>query len=245
MTANIDHSSALPLHKQIEVQLRKLIDSEEYNNGKLFPKEVDLSNRFGVSRNTVRQAISTLVSEGLLLRKKGVGTTVSENRISTELSEWYSFTHEMNSKGIPFKNYKISLINEEVDEDVASIFNIKEGKAIEKLERVRGDIDGPFVYFISWFSPRISFCKDQDFTKPLYDILEEQFSIVPVKSSEELIAILADAKISKYLDVEVDSPILLRKRKVYDMGNRIVEYNLGYYRADKFTYKIDINRSFK
>ena len=51
--------------------LRRLIESEEYKNGKLFPNEVELSEQLHISRNTLRQAINKLVFEGLLVRKKG------------------------------------------------------------------------------------------------------------------------------------------------------------------------------
>jgi len=53
----IDHNSNSPLHYQAEVILRKLIESEEYRNGKLLPNEVALSEQLGISRNTLRQAI--------------------------------------------------------------------------------------------------------------------------------------------------------------------------------------------
>lgn len=55
---------------QAEEILRKLIESEEYKNGKFLPNEVDLSERLNISRNTLRQAINKLVFEGLLIRKK-------------------------------------------------------------------------------------------------------------------------------------------------------------------------------
>lgn len=66
----LDHASSKPLHVQAEEILRKLIESEEYKNGKFLPNEVDLSERLNISRNTLRQAINKLVFEGLLIRKK-------------------------------------------------------------------------------------------------------------------------------------------------------------------------------
>ena len=76
----LDHASSKPLHVQAEEILRKLIESEEYKNGKFLPNEVDLSERLNISRNTLRQAINKLVFEGLLIRKKGVGTKVCSKR---------------------------------------------------------------------------------------------------------------------------------------------------------------------
>ncbi len=60
MNLQIDHKSNLPLHIQIEQILRKLIAKTEYKKGKPLPKEVELANRFGVSRNTIRQATNKI-----------------------------------------------------------------------------------------------------------------------------------------------------------------------------------------
>jgi GntR family transcriptional regulator len=94
----IDHKSATPLHMQVEMLLRELIKEPKYINGALFPKEVDIAKKLGISRNTVRQAISKLVIEGYLERKKGVGTKVASQNISTQLKSWMSFTREMKKR---------------------------------------------------------------------------------------------------------------------------------------------------
>ena len=100
MELKIDHKSKLPLHVQVEELLRELITLPEYQNGNFLPKEVDLANNLGVSRNTIRQATNKLEYEGLLIRKKGVGTKVASPMMSTNLNMWYSFTKEMESRGI-------------------------------------------------------------------------------------------------------------------------------------------------
>ena len=80
--------------------MRALIEQPSYRNGEFLPKEVDIAEKLGVARNTVRHAISKLVNEGLLVRKKGVGTKVATGRIPTRLDSWWSFTKEMQAKGI-------------------------------------------------------------------------------------------------------------------------------------------------
>ena len=62
-------------------------------------------------------------------------------------------------------------------------------------------------------------------------------------SSEELSAITADERIADLLQVEKGAPVFYRKRRVYDTGMRIVEFNKCYYRHDKMTYKINIKRT--
>ena len=92
MKLKIDDLSKIPLHTLAELFMRELIEKEEYVNGKLLLKETDLSEHMEISRNTLRQAISQLVTEGLLIRKRGVGTRVAEKKILSESNNWLSFS---------------------------------------------------------------------------------------------------------------------------------------------------------
>lgn len=242
MDLKIDHNSSVPLHAQVEVLLRGLIELPKHKNGALLPKEIDLSKRLGISRNTLRQATNKLVNEGLLVRKKGVGTTVANRNVVTHLESWHSFTQEMNEQGIAFKNFDIKVREICPGEKISRFFRIAKKKEVIELVRLRGTEEGPFVYFVSYFHPRIGLKGTEDFTQPLYELLEREFSTLPVRSSEIIRAELADTGIAKKLDIKSKSAILVRERFVYDPGNRPIEYNLGYYRADKFAYSIDIRR---
>ncbi len=70
-------------------------------------------------------------------------------------------------------------------------------------------------------------------------MLETKYGIKVVKSNENIIAKLA-GRLSSKLKVSPESPILYRERFVYDPGERPIEYNVGYYRSDKFVYSIEI-----
>jgi GntR family transcriptional regulator len=236
----IDHKSVLPLHLQVEEMLRKLIEQPEYQKGKLLPNEVFIARKLGISRNTVRQAANKLVHEQLLVRKKGVGTKVAKNNITTKLNKWTSFTHEMDEKGVVFKNYSIRVSYVMPDKEILVLFNISEKTKVIKLERLRGLNKGPIVYFISYFHPRIGLTEKEDFSKPLYETLEKDHHVSVAVSKEGISAILANKKLAEKLNINIGDPILFRKRVVCDPGDRPIEYNLGYYRADSFTYTIDI-----
>ena len=238
----LDHNSGLPLHYQVEQLLREMIQEPQYQDGKLLPKEVDMAKMLGISRNTIRQATNRLEHENLLVRKKGVGTRAVREALSTKLNNWASFSEEMHSKGVHFINYGIKVSWEKASKSVADILQIEENKEVLKLERLRGLDNGPFVRFISYFHPRIGLTGKEDFSRHLYDILENDYASIPTVSKERINAITANKEQAKYLKVEEGSPLLLRKRLVCDPGDRPIEYNIGYYRADSFTYEIDIRR---
>jgi GntR family transcriptional regulator len=243
MELEIDHSSPVPLHIQVEELVRKLIASSKYKDGAFLPKEVELANRLGVSRNTIRQATNKLQIEGLLTRKKGVGTKVAKKRpLATGLNNWYSFTQEMREKGIHVINLELKIEWVLADKKISDFFNIGIKSKILKLSKLKGTAGETIVYFESYFHPRIGVNEKDDFDMPLYPMLEQKYGVVVVRSSENISARLAKG-IEKKLKIASTEPVLLRERFVYDAGDRPVEYNKSYYRSDKFIYSIDIKKS--
>jgi GntR family transcriptional regulator len=238
----INHSSPVPLHFQVEELLRKLIELPKHKAGEFLPAEIELSKNLGVSRNTIRQATNKLEYEGLIIRKKGYGTKVAEKTLTTQLSSWHSFTQEMNDKGIAFTNFLINAEMVECNEKVAGFFNVPIKTKVVKLSRLCGDKNGPFVFFESYFHPRIGILTNEDFSQPLYELLEEKYKTQVNISHEKIKARLASKIISKRLKIKPGEPVLIRERFVSGQGEKPVEYNVGYYIAEKFTYSIEIRR---
>lgn len=242
MDLKIDHNSPVPLHAQVESLLRELIEWPEYKNGGFLPKEVDLAKKLGISRNTLRQATNKLEYEGLLIRKKGIGTKVAQKSITTNLDSWMSFTQEMSEQGVGFINYSSEVKKVKASSKVANFFNIDVGTELLCLCRLRGGDDGPFVYFESYFHPRIGIKDGIDFSRPLYEILENDFHVVPTTSKENIKAKSASEITAERLRINPLEPVLVRERFVSDPGGKAIEYNIGFYNAEKFTYSITINR---
>lgn len=242
MKIKIDHNSQIPLHKQAESLLRELINNENYQKGEFLPNEVDLSEQLKISRNTLRQAISKLVYEGLLIRKKGVGTRVAEKKVFSEANNWLSFSQEMKILNIKIHNFELFVGKVTATEDARRFFNVEPNAKLFRLERLRGRENFPFVYFHSEFSSEVPFDGSENFNDPLYNILENNFGIVVKTSKEEIMSAAANSFIAGKLEINTGDPILIRKRYVYDVNNIPIEYNIGWYRADSFTYKIECVR---
>ncbi|PWB25008.1 GntR family transcriptional regulator [Flavobacterium sp. HTF] len=242
MKITLNHSSPIPLHIQIEEQLRVAIKSEEYQKGVKLPNEMDLSKQLGISRSTLRQSINKLVYEGLLMRKKGVGTFAKKTSVSSKAQNWLSFSQEMKALGIETKNYELHLSWVKPNEELCLFFDIKDDVRILKLERVRGKAEYPFVYFISYFNPRIGLTGNEDFSRPLYEILGQDYNSIAKLSKEEISAISSDSVLAEKLEIKTGEPILKRKRFVFDPGSRPLEWNVGYYKADSFTYTLEFER---
>ncbi|SDG11455.1 GntR family transcriptional regulator [Chitinophaga filiformis] len=242
MKFSIDHNSAVPLHIQAEELLRKMIEDPQFRNGKFLPNEVELSQQLKISRTTLRQALNKLVYEGLLIRKKGIGTKVSEKTVSSKSMNWKSFSQEMAARGIPIRSFELHISWVKPTEELIHFFDIKPDVKVLKLERLRGRPEGPFVYFVSYFHPDIGLSGEEDFKRPLYEILEQDYNVIATLSKEEISAKAADNFIAGKLEIDTGSPILFRKRFVYDQSDKPIELNLGYYKSDSFIYTVESRR---
>jgi len=162
--------------------------------------------------------------------------------VSSRSNNWLSFSQEMKLRGIPIKNFELHVTWVYPDEILANFFEIKTDRKILKMERVRGKPNEPFVYFVSYFHPRVGLTGDEDFKRPLYEILENDYSVIATLSKEEISSIAANELIADKLKMETGQPVLFRKRLVFDQAGRQTEYNLGYYKGDSFVYAVESSR---
>lgn len=239
MEYQLDHNSSTPLHLQAEELIREMIKQDEYRKGKLLPNEVELSQRLNISRNTLRQAINKLVMEGLLVRKKGYGTTVAPQNVMSNARNWKSFSQEMRSQGLKVQNFELHISYKPAPEEALKFFGLKTETPLLCLERLRGKPGLPFVYFISYFNPSIPMSVEDDMSLPLYEILEKKYGVCVKTSKEMIYARGAGHEMAAKLGIDEGAPVLVRKRFVLDRDSAPVEYNIGYYRADSFTYSIE------
>ncbi|MCP4176416.1 MAG: GntR family transcriptional regulator [bacterium] len=243
MEIKINHNSSIPLHIQVEELLRKLVVQKEYANGKLLPQEILLAQRLGISRNTLRTGIDKLVLDGILERKRGVGTKVSHQKKRTaQLGAWISFTKEMEKQGIKVETFYTHFELVKIPDFVAENFNLSYDSIIPSVIRVKGYDDIKVFHSISYFHPRIQLKENEDYSRPLYDILENKYHFVAANSFEKITAVVADEKLAEHLDIDVGFPLLRRERIVTDPGGRYIEYNIHHQRSDKFEYTINIQR---
>jgi GntR family transcriptional regulator len=238
---HLDHSSALPLRAQVEALLRDLLQQPEYQQGALLPDEVKLARQLGVSRGTVRAGIGKLVYEGLLERKAGVGTRVSNQHLESGIQAWRSFTREMKSKGITVENFRLNYDLAQTTPEAARGLQIAPAE-VWRLERVRGWNGKPVLSSSSWFHPRLSLNGREDFTRPLYETLQKVSGVRPLRACEEFLAVPADSRHAKMLEVSRNTPLLLRRHIVFDVGNRPIEFAEVHYVSSRFTLTLDLRR---
>jgi GntR family transcriptional regulator len=216
----LDRTNGVPLHVQIERLLQDVIRRPPYSTGAFLPDELTLASRFGVSRGTVRESILNLVHRGLLERKKGAGTRV----VQSGLVAWASLTGEMRRKGIDVQSFLLEVSEKPASGKVAEALQVAAGTPVKCLDQVRGWDDRPVLQSRSWFHPRLKLSGNEDFRRPLYELLKAERGIVTDHAREEFLAVTADTRVARRLKVKKGTPLLLRRRISFDAKGHQIEY---------------------
>lgn len=232
----------IPLHKKVRMNLMKKIQNGEYSEGQVIPTELELSEIYGVSRPTVRQAIQALVDEGYLEKRKRRGTIVKKPKIQQEFTHVIeSFDSEMNRKGIAPKTEVLRFSIEKAKAEAAENLSISEGDDVYKMVRLRFAGEKPIVLVTTYIPCRLFPELEQiDFTQVL---LYDTFSRMghPIKSvSRKLEVIKSDETTSDLLNIEENEPIFYFHTVGYTENQLPIEYSISKYRGDVnyFTFEL-------
>ena len=244
----IDRVSAVPLHRQLSIALRNLINDNACLEGQRFPNELDLARHFRVSRGTVRSAIGKLVEDGMLERRAGVGTRVVKRPIQTKARAWPSFSREMASRGLVIHELLTMPDRVAVPANAAQAFGIEAGQRVWRLCRLRGVTprNKPHakpkraVWFRSWFPPELISLPRVDLGGGLYQGLEAAYGLRPERSQESLSARAASVGLARRLGIKPGQPVLVRSRVVRDQAGQVIEFAVNHYRSDLFEYAVDL-----
>lgn len=209
-------------------------------NEKLF-SERELTQVYGVSRITVRLALQELEKRGLVYKKHGKGTYVSEiSNSAVDLSQAYSFTEQMRRIGKIPSTKILSFSTILVTDFIAQQLQVSLGDQVFELERLRLADGIPMMlertYVPVEIFPQLS--KERLEELPLYEIFFEDYGQQIRLAEEEFYASIALDNEANLLRIPNSSPVLHLIRKTYNDRNRLIEFTFSIARGDQFRYKV-------
>lgn len=234
-----------PKYIQIRDYLIQLIENKKLSSGKVIPSERELSDKFGVSRMTVRQAITSLVSNGLLERKQGAGTYVTEPKVEHDIRFLVSFTESSLRRGINPAG-KIVLFDQlEADVKLSQSLQVSLGKKVYRLIRVRYTNHDPLVLERCFFPvERYPGIERLDLeNRSLYHVWKDEYGISFGRMRQTLEPVSADEAEAQLLDVPVGFPLMLIERVTFDAQGIPIEYAKDVHRSDRSRFVSDVSIS--
>ena len=221
-------------HEQVRRQLRDLAQ-QDLRPGDSLPGERSLETRFGVSRITVRRAISDLVSQGVLVRIKGKGTFVSHGRVRSDL-HLASFHEDMRAAGLTPSTRVVTAQSELPPDDAAAHLGLAPHEPAILVRRLRLANNAPVSVDECWMPPAlVPDLLDQDLKQSLYGHLAAAGH--PVLRVEQTVeAAAAPEPIAELLDILPGAPVLLFHRRSFTGDEQTVpiEYSISTYRSDRY-----------
>ncbi|QQZ09987.1 GntR family transcriptional regulator [Heyndrickxia vini] len=233
----INKESPIPIYYQIQEHIRENINQQKWVKGEAIPSERILTEQFGVSRMTIRQAVQGLVDEGILMRKRGSGTFVSNEKVEQPLKEITSFTKLMEQRGMKASS-KITVFSiRKPNDGEAEKLQINLDADVYHIERIRLGDDIPIAIETSIVPCSIAEgLKEEDIQHSLYEFIEVKKGYQLGDAKQSIEAIGATERISKLLDIPVDSPILQIERVANLRSGTPLEYVRSQYAGSRFKF---------
>lgn len=224
------------LYKDISQDLKTRILNDTYALNTLIPTESELSDEYGVSKITIRNAVEILVSEGYLQKKSGKGTMVISNRPFNNLSRANSFSTILESQGHEMRRKVLS--TERLAKDEVSIFSDSTSPSLTELTRLYFLDERPYIYTQHIIAIPIENLNLQLLEQhSLYNMLKEaNVTLVRFEDSFSLSEVPDDVAEKLLLP---NNSVLKRVRHGYDQFNSLVEFTTSFYNTAVHDYQID------
>ncbi len=236
----LDRTSPVPLYFQVASRLEQLIESGQLPVGGRLESEVDLAERLGVSRPTMRRAIQYLVERGVLVRKRGIGTQIVHPKVRrpVELSSLYDDLAKSGKR--PTTRIRTLDVRRAPDH-VAEALNVPEGTEVTWLERIRFAAGEPLALMHNAVPVDVLPLRHDDLeTRGLYELLRAA-GYVPRMADQVVGARAATATEARLLGDTRGAPVLTMTRTAWDAGGRAVEYGSHIYRASRYSFALTLS----
>jgi GntR family transcriptional regulator len=232
----LDKGSFTPMYFQIQTQLLKMIQSGQLRAGDSLPSEEELSRIYGVSRMTSRQALQALKSQGLVSRRKGQGSFVSQPRVEKDITHLCGFTAEMQALGLKASSRVLEAGTFPASAEVASQLGIAVNAPIYRMLRLRLADELPVALEeIRLPQERFPGVEKLDFSRlSLYQTLRKQYGIRVSRADEILEARSATSREARLLEVQARASLLVIRRTLWSSDGLPVETAHSIYRGDRY-----------
>ena len=235
--------SSVPLHVQVRETIRR-----EVREGGLIDKtgrlmtEAELGRHFGVSRITIRNAISPLVEEGMFARSRGRGTFLQSNQPENWVGRLMGFSETIRDAG--YQAGAKVLQQGMTNRHDAGVRNQLKERAVWQLKRLRLADDIPIAIEHAFYPPDIGLeLEKRDLTSIImYSVFEEELGHTIKEAKQTIGASLADTASAKLLRVKAGGPLLSMERLTISTDERPLEFLRSVYLPDYFRLSINLSR---
>ena len=245
----LDRNSRVPLYHQLFMLIRSDIMDGTLKHGDFLPTESELEEAYGVSRITVRKAIDSLVNHNLVSRRQGRGTVVLRPTVLDDFGKLFpvppgATVHTTDEGDVSIK--VLSTDFAPASDLTAQQLNVDVGEELGILKYLRIVNGQPQcledIAFVLRLCPDI-FVKHDLNNVSFYHVLEQEYDIRLVRAVHTVsVAIPTAPRITKWLQLEAEQPVLFVERTSYTQHGIPFEHVRTYYRSDLYSLRFESTR---
>lgn len=241
---NLSPLSPVPLYTQIRELLRERILRGIYKSHAQMPSENDMVRTFGVSRITVRQALTDLQREGLIFKIHGKGTFVSKPKATQDLRRLEGFGEAMSGAGHETFSRVLGHRVMRAGKVIADHLRLAERDEVTEIKRVRFLDREPISLDVTYLPVAIGerLVREDLPHRDIFLILENDYGYPLGNANLCIESVLADGEVAAALKIEEGSPILRIERLTFTADGTPLDFEFLYYRGDAFQYRLRIER---
>jgi len=246
MSETINFESRIPYYIQLMDILKEKMQLGNWAPGDQIPGEQDLCELYGVSRTVVRQALREMELEGVINRRKGKGTFISQPKISEGLAQKLTgFYQDMVERGLKPVTKVLHQSIIPANEKVAGFLGIRPNEKVVDILRLRYINEEP-IQLVTTYIP-FDICPalaTVDLTnRSLYEFLETECGVFITKGRRYLEAVLANESEAGLLGIERGSPLLMLDSISFSESGQPIEYYHALHRGDRSRFEVELFRS--
>jgi GntR family transcriptional regulator len=226
--------------QRLQADLAKLI--AETPAGARLMSEPDLAKQMGVSRATLREAMRTFETQGLIRRRQGSGTYVvgKFEVIDAGLEVLESIETMARRMNLPISVSDLNVEQLQADKTVAAGLCVDEGTELTGVRRVMRADNRPVAYLIDYLTRDVLQPADlpNEFHGSVLDFLIQRGSDLQL-SRAAISAANAPADVAKALEIQRDDVLLKFASQLYDSTGKVVDYSVSYFIPGYFNFHVN------
>jgi GntR family transcriptional regulator len=239
----LDRESPMPIFAQIRARLEDAITSGSLAPHQRIPSERQLSEHFGVSRMTVRQALDAIAHDQLVYSRPGQGTFVADRKIIEQpLQHLTSFSEDILGRGMQPSSRVLDQRIVHPSFEMARLFGLAPTVQLVRLTRLRLADDEPLaIETVHIPAPYVPGLLDRDLAaESLYTVLDREYGLNLTGARQTIEAALPTAEEMGLLLMDEPQPVLRISRLTFDESDRVVEYVRSIYRGDRYHLTVEL-----
>ena len=239
-TITIDRTSAVPMYFQVATQLEQAIADGKLPKSSFLANEIDLAERWHISRPTVRQAIRQLVDSGLLVRRRGIGTQVVSDEVRRP-ARLTSLFDDLVAAGRAPRTEVVTHERTTADSETARLLGIAAGMEVIHLERCRLSGDRRLGIMRNWLitDAAVTISTSELRSHGLYQLLRER-GVWPHSAHQLIGASSATPTEAALLGLPLGAPLLTMRRVMSDSTGRAIELGRHHYDASQYSVEMRV-----